>query len=225
MKRFAFLAAIGAIAALGLAQQSAPFSQPATRSGKVLPSGQLDRMVSNLHLTTQQAQQLGQIDQANRQAMAQFDAANAAHLKELRLMAEAARNDTDSLSQKKAAADLKALAQQRMSMIDKGEQQLLGVLDSRQLAQWRQAQVLDAAMRRFERLELAPEQQAAIKRTCEAMAADSDLSLEANRLRAAKALEEAIIKDILTLSQRRQLEESAASQPARIGTSASAPAM
>jgi Spy/CpxP family protein refolding chaperone len=223
MKRFAFLAAFAAMAAIGLAQQSAPASKPGARSGKAPLSGQLDRMVKILHLTTDQAQQVSQIDQANRQAVDQFDAANAAHLKELRVMAEAARNDKDALAQKKATADLKALAQQRMSLIDKGEQQILGVLDNQQMAQWRQVLLLDTATRRFEKLGLAEAQKAAIKKTFEALAAESDLSVEANRLGVAKALEDDILKNVLTPEQRKQFEDSAASRPKKPGTSASAP--
>ena len=180
-------------------------------------------MVKILHLTTDQAQQVSQIDQANRQAVDQFDAANAAHLKELRVMAEAARNDKDALAQKKATADLKALAQQRMSLIDKGEQQILGVLDNQQMAQWRQVLLLDTATRRFEKLGLAEAQKAAIKKTFEALAAESDLSVEANRLGVAKALEDDILKNVLTPEQRKQFEDSAASRPKKPGTSASAP--
>lgn len=225
MKRFAFLAAFAAIAALGLAQQSGPAGKPAARSGKAPPSGQIDRMVEILHLTTEQAQQASQVEQANRQALAQFDVANAARLKELRVMAEAARNDSDDRAQKKAAADLKALAENRMELIDKGEQQILGVLNDQQRAQWYRILVLEAATRRFEKLSLAQEQKAAITKTCETLAAQGDLSAEANRQEVAKALEDDIVKNVLTPAQRQQLEDSAASQPKNLGTSASASAM
>jgi hypothetical protein len=210
---------------MGLAQQSAPAGKPATRIAKAPPSGQLDRMLEVLHLTTDQARRVSQIEQANKQALADFDAANAARMKELRIMAEAARDDKDALAQKKAAADLKALAQQRLSLIDKSEQQMLGVLDDQQRGRWYRIMVLEAATRRFEKLGLVEEQRAAIRNACEALAGDSDLSVEANRLRLSKALEEDILKNVLTPGQRKGLEDRPASQPKKPSTSASTPAI